>query len=96
MADSMSWVIGGHSLKLGGDVLKDRNGIGFGANTTHGFQSNRGSRRPEPDWVTRAFDARVQIDVNQYAGVRPGRVACHARADGRPRSFGTTCRTLAR
>src|SRR6185295_4463466 len=39
LADSLSWIVGGHSLKLGGDVLKDRNGIRFGPQTTRGFQS---------------------------------------------------------
>jgi len=67
MADSLSWMAGGHSLKLGGDVLKDRNGIRFGPQTTYGFRSIAAAARRAPDWVTQSFDAMAQTDVNHYA-----------------------------
>ena len=44
MADSVSWVAGGHSLKAGVDVLKDRNATEFGPQTTNGFQTIAGVR----------------------------------------------------
>lgn len=67
MADSLSWVAGGHSLKLGGDVLRDRNDIRFGPQTTYGFRSIAAAAGGTPDWVTQTSDATIQADVNQYA-----------------------------
>jgi len=67
MADSLSWILGGHSMKLGGDVLKDRNDIEFGPQTTFGFSSIAAAVGRTPDWVTRTFDATARADVNQYA-----------------------------
>lgn len=68
MADSLSWTVGGHSLKVGGDVVKDRNGIRFGPQTTYGFQSIAGAVSGAADWVSQTSFAAVQTDVNQYAG----------------------------
>ena len=56
MADSVSWVAGGHSLKAGVDVLKDRNATEFGPQTTNGFQTIAGFATGSLDWQTRTFD----------------------------------------
>ena len=67
MADSLSWIAGGHSIKVGGDVLKDRHGIRFTPQTTLGYQSIAAFAAGAPDWTTRTFDAGVSVDVDQYA-----------------------------
>lgn len=67
MADSVSWIAGGHSIKVGGDLLRDRHGIRFTPQTTLGYQSIAAFARSAPDWTTRTFDAGVNIDVDQYA-----------------------------
>jgi outer membrane receptor protein involved in Fe transport len=67
MADSVSWVGGGHSLKAGVDVLKDRNATEFGPQTTNGFQTIGGFATGSPDWQTRTFDTgAVHADMNAY------------------------------
>jgi hypothetical protein len=72
MADSMSWVAGAHSIKVGADVLKDRNATAFGPLTTYGFQSigrlANSLTSGSSDWFTQTRDTGpVHADVNQYA-----------------------------
>jgi hypothetical protein len=67
MADSVSWVAAGHSMKAGVDVLKDRNATQFGPQTTYGFQTIAGFATGFPDWQTRTFDTgAVHGDMNEY------------------------------
>ena len=76
MADSVSWVAGGHSLKAGVDVLKDRNATQFGPQTTNGFQTIAGFATGSPDWQTRTFDTgAVHADMNAVRRLRPGHLA---------------------
>src|SRR5882672_3065277 len=74
MADSASFVTHGHALKVGGDALRDRNGIHFRGTTTYGFQSIAGFGRGVPgsdgEWLTQTRDARgsgVNANVDQYS-----------------------------
>jgi len=68
MADSLSWVRGAHSLKAGGDVLKDRNATRFGAQTTFGFPSIAAFAARVPDAVTQTLPtSEVHADADQYA-----------------------------
>ena len=72
VGDSVAWITGGHSMKAGADVLKDRNAIAFGPLTTLGFQTigramtavSTGSS----DWFVQTLDTgTVHADANQYA-----------------------------
>jgi hypothetical protein len=72
MGDSVSWVTGGHLMKAGTDVLKDRNAIGFGPLTTLGFQTigrvATGLSGGSSDWFAQTLDTgMVHADANQYA-----------------------------
>src|SRR5204863_4619773 len=68
MADSTSWVAGGHSMKAGVDVLKDRNATQFGPQITYGFQAMAEFATGLPDWQTRTLDTSiVHADINEYA-----------------------------
>jgi hypothetical protein len=66
--DSLSWVVGGHSVKAGGDILRDRNVTRFGRRTTAVFQTIGAFGAGVPDAVTQTLaTATVNADVTQYA-----------------------------
>jgi hypothetical protein len=66
--DSLSWVTGGHSVKAGGDILRDRNVTRFGRRTTAVFQTIDAFGAGVPDAVTQTLaTATVNADVTQYA-----------------------------
>jgi outer membrane receptor protein involved in Fe transport len=72
VGDSVSWITGGHSMKAGADVLKDRNAVAFGPLTTLGFQTiaraAAGSRNGSSDWFVQTLETgTVHPDANQYA-----------------------------
>lgn len=72
MADSIGWIAGAHSVKAGGDVLKDRNATAFGPLTTYGFQTigrlANGLPNGSSDWFTQTLESGpVPVDINQYA-----------------------------
>jgi hypothetical protein len=66
--DSLSWVTGGHSVKAGGDMLRDRNQTRFGRSTTAVFQTIAAFATGGPDAVTQIpATATVNADTTQYA-----------------------------
>ena len=67
MADSVSWITGGHSFTFGADVLKDRHAIGFLPQTTFGYRSIAAFANGASDWTSHAIDAGATIDVDEYA-----------------------------
>ena len=67
MGDALSWIAGRHSIKFGGDVLKDRHAIRFTPQTTFGYRSIAAFVGGRPDSATRTIDASVNLDVDQYA-----------------------------
>jgi Carboxypeptidase regulatory-like domain/TonB dependent receptor-like, beta-barrel len=68
LADSFSWVAGGHSIKAGVDVLRDRNETAFGPYATYGYQSIGQFVGGASDWLTQTLDTgTVRADVNEFA-----------------------------
>ena len=68
LADSFSWVAGGHSIKAGVDVLRDRNETAFGPYATYGYQSIGQLVGGASDWLTQTLDTgTVRADVNEFA-----------------------------
>jgi hypothetical protein len=66
--DSLSWVTGGHSVKAGGDILRDRNKTRFGVRTTSVFQTIGAFAAGVPDAVTQTpLTGTLNADVTQYA-----------------------------
>ena len=66
--DSLSWVTGGHSVKSGGDILRDRNKTRFGVRTTAVFQTIGAFAAGVPDAVTQTpLTDTLNADVTQYA-----------------------------
>jgi hypothetical protein len=66
--DSLSWVTGGHSVKAGGDMLRDRNLTRFGRSTTAVFQTIAAFATGVPDAVTQVLPTEtVNADVTQYS-----------------------------
>ena len=66
--DSLSWVTGGHSVKGGGDILRDRNKTRFGVRTTAVFQTIGAFAAGVPDAVTQTpLTDTLNADVTQYA-----------------------------
>lgn len=68
VADSASWVTGGHSIKAGADVLRDRNATAFGPLSTFGFQTIARATTGSSDWFVQTLDTgTVRVNANQYA-----------------------------
>jgi hypothetical protein len=68
VGDSLSWLTGGHSIKAGGDILRDRNKTRFGGRATAIFQTIGAFAARVPDAVTlTSTTPTVNADVTHYA-----------------------------